>query len=230
MRRDLIIGVIVSSALHAGVIEYSEWSVNRRPAPAPKMSAPSIELIAMPKVEPDKPDADDAVYENRQQKMEQVFAPPVLEETFQMVLDTSFVQPLPLPVPGVKAINRIAITIPTTPPSTGRRLEGMVEIYELAKVDEIPEVVVQVPPDYPYQLRSAGIAGNALVDCVVDSHGDVRGAFVGKASEHEFGISAVRAVSQWKFRPGQRKGRAVNTHVMVPVVFSIDRSPFNNHH
>ncbi|MGD1030810.1 MAG: energy transducer TonB [Opitutaceae bacterium] len=230
MRRDLIIGMIVSLTLHAGVIEYSAWAANRPSAPPPNRPMAAVELITMPKIEPDKPDVDDAVYEDRQQKMEQVFAPPVLEETFQLVLDTSFVQPIPPPVPGVTAINRMTITIPATPPSTGRRLDGIVEIYELAKVDEIPEVVVQVPPDYPYQLKSAGITGNVLVDCIVDINGDVRGAFAGNASQHDFAVSAVRAVSQWKFRPGQRKGKAVNTHVRVPVVFSITRSPFSNSH
>jgi protein TonB len=229
MRRDLIIGVIVSFSLHAGVIEYSSWYA-KRPAPTSKRPLPTVEVFTMPKVEPEKPDVDDAIYEVRQQKMQEIPAPPVLEETFQIALDTSFVQPLPPPVPGPKAISNIAITMPSAPPSMGKRLEGIVQIYELAAVDEIPEVVVQVPPDYPYQFRSAGIAGTALVDCVVDTKGDVRGAFVGNASQHDFGASAVRAVSQWKFRPGQRKGKAVNTHVMVPVVFTINRSPFDNRH
>jgi protein TonB len=146
-----------------------------------------------------------------------------------MVLETSFVQPLPLPMPSPKTTSNITITIPKSPLSVGSRLDG-VEIYDMSKVDEIPEVVVQVPPDYPYKLKSARITGDVVVDCVVDIKGDVRGAYVRNALQQDFGTSAVRAVSQWKFRPGQKKGKAVNTHVRVPVVFSIYNSPFDNRH
>jgi protein TonB len=31
----------------------------------------------------------------------------------------------------------------------------------------------------------------------------------------------VQAVSKWKFRPGKKGGRNVNTKMQVPIVFSI---------
>ncbi len=124
-------------------------------------------------------------------------------------------------------MSKITIALPR---SNGARPDGFGEIFEMSKVDQIPEVIVQFPPDYPYQLRSAGVTGEVMVDCIVDSHGDVRNAFALKSSQREFDTAAVRAVNKWKFQPGQRKGRAVNTHVQVPIVFSINRSPFSAGH
>jgi len=229
MNRDLVIGILVSLALHAGAITYSEYCHNRRPAQAQEPQVATIELITMPKVESEKPDEDDAIYENRMQKSEQVFSPPVFNDVPRRVPEMASVQPLQPPERGKIAINKISIAI-TTPRSMGRRMDGLGEIFEMSKVDQIPEVILQVPPDYPYQLHSAGITGEVTVDCIVDFHGDVRNPFTGTSPHPEFGIAAVRAVSKWKFEPGQRRGRAVNTHVQVPIIFSINKSPFELHH
>ena len=35
-------------------------------------------------------------------------------------------------------------------------------------------------------------------------------------------MEAVRAVSKWKFKPGRRGGKAVNTRMSVPIVFNLD--------
>jgi len=208
-----------------GAVVFSEYVGDRPTARAPKRAMATIEAITLPKIEPD---AEEAVAEDRPQRPQQSFAPPVLSEIPQLVLDASFVQPLQPPVPGTTlAVGRIQLTMP---PSTGRRLDGFGEIFEMSKVDQLPEVIIQIPPDYPYQLRSDGVIGQVLVDCIVDSHGDVKNAFAASSSRHEFEVPAVRAVNNWKFEPGQRRGRPVNTHVQVPIVFSINRSPFTSGH
>ena len=229
MRGNLIIGLLASTAFHGGLVVYSVCG-GGQPVKRPVRSAPTYAAIAMPKIEPDKPDEDDSVYDDREQKLQQPLAPPALDEVFQIVLDTSFVQPMQPPRPTRMAVGQITISMPPTPRSMGNRLDGFGEIYEMTKVDEIPEVVVQVPPDYPYQLRSAGVAGEVMVDCVVDLHGDVRHPVAERNARPEFASAAERAISMWKFRPGQRKGRAVNTRVLVPIVFSINKSPFSSHH
>ena len=43
-----------------------------------------------------------------------------------------------------------------------------------------------------------------------------------KAMAEEFGAAAVAAVSQWKFEPGMKGGRKVNTLQQVPIVFSLE--------
>ena len=230
MNRNLIIGILASLGFHGGLVVYSKCCAGGQLVKPPAPPSPTYAAIAMPKIEPDKPDEEDAVYDEREQLMQQPLAPPTQDEVFQMALDTSFVQPMQPPRPAMMSVGQIVIAMPPAQRSTGSRLDGFGEIYEMAKVDEIPEVVVQVPPDYPYKLRSAGITGEVMVDCVVDSKGDVRHPLAERTARPEFGASAERAVSLWKFRPGQRKGRAVNTHVLVPIIFSINNSPFSAHH
>ena len=43
-----------------------------------------------------------------------------------------------------------------------------------------------------------------------------------KAMAEEFGAAAVAAVSQWKFEPGTKGGRKVNTVQRVPIVFTVN--------
>jgi protein TonB len=71
-------------------------------------------------------------------------------------------------------------------------------------------------------MRRAGIAGEVLVDFIVDSNGDVRNAYAVRSSQREFEAAAVQAVSKWKFRPGKKGGRNVNTHMQVPIVFTLN--------
>ncbi len=46
-----------------------------------------------------------------------------------------------------------------------------------------------------------------------------------KTDSSAFGSAAVQAVSQWTFQPGQMNGQSVNTHMRVPIVFSIASAP-----
>lgn len=59
------------------------------------------------------------------------------------------------------------------------------------------------------------------VGFIVNSNGDVVEATALKSSQREFEAAAVQAVSKWKFKPGRKGGKAVNTRMQVPIVFSI---------
>jgi TonB family protein len=46
-----------------------------------------------------------------------------------------------------------------------------------------------------------------------------------KTDSSAFESAAVQAVSQWTFQPGQVNGQSVNTHMRVPIVFSVAPAP-----
>ncbi len=46
-----------------------------------------------------------------------------------------------------------------------------------------------------------------------------------KLDASAFENAAVQAVNQWTFQPGQMNGQSVNTHMQVPIVFSIASAP-----
>ena len=104
----------------------------------------------------------------------------------------------------------------------GRNLaERIGKVFRLADLDRIPEPVLQNVPIYPFNLRRDGVEGNVQVEFIVDTDGRVRDAYAVRSTHSGFEESAVIAVSKWKFRPGMKDGRKVNTRMAVPVVFTL---------
>lgn len=88
--------------------------------------------------------------------------------------------------------------------------------------DAIPIPLTQARPVYPFELRAAGIAGEALIDFYVKTDGTVANAAVVRTTDLRFGNSALTAVRQWTFVPGRRNGVLVVTHLQVPVIFTLN--------
>ena len=214
MRRDLIIGLLVSILVHGGVVWVGEVASHHKAPPRPKKEAAVIELIEMPKLEPDEPDVVD---QNQTTQAAQDFAPPMQNDVPTMATDTSFVQKLQPPAPeGMQVKN--AIVIPQNNTGWGKG----VEVFDISKLDQVPVPILQTRPQYPFEMRRDGISGQVVVDFIVDTTGTVRNAYAASSSQHEFEASAVEAVSKWRFRPGKKGGRAVNTHMQVPIVFTLN--------
>ena len=215
MRRDLIIGLIFSLAVHGGAAWLGEIL-----KPGPKKAvvqeeAPTIQLMEMPPLEPDEPvevDADD------QPPTPVDFAPPMQTDVPQIVQVDSFVQQIQPPPPeGLKPAVGV-INIPQgRPGGFGRGIE----IFDISKLDQIPQARFQPAPNYPFEMKRAGISGEVLVEFIVDTNGDVRNAFAVKSTNPEFEMAALQAVNKWKFRPGRKGGRAVNTRMQQPIGFNL---------
>jgi TonB family protein len=101
--------------------------------------------------------------------------------------------------------------------ATPRSVVGL----DISKLDRTPTPRYQQRPQYPQAMRQAGISGEVVVDFVVDANGEVKNAQAVRSSRVEFEAAAVEAVSAWKFNPGQKGGNAVNTHLQVPIVFTL---------
>jgi len=130
---------------------------------------------------------------------------------------------------------------------------GAGPVYDLSQLDRQPRPTIQARPEYPVEMRRAGIEGKVTVDFIVDKDGNVQnatalkspqpgvdtvmlsdfgvaanggaaGAFAEASAQSEFGAAAVAAVSQWKFGPGRKGGRDVNTHMQVPIVFALSKN------
>jgi protein TonB len=127
--------------------------------------------------------------------------------------------PEPPPPPGITATKGV-VTIPANPrpPGWGR---GYSNLFNLDQLDQKPEPRVQAPPTYPYEMKRSGTEGTVVVGFICDSDGNVRDAYVASSTHREFDAPAVQAVSKWKFRPGKRGGKAVNTKMSVPIDFKI---------
>ena len=96
------------------------------------------------------------------------------------------------------------------------------QVLDISRLDQLPVPVFQAKPSYPAEMRQNGVSGQATVDFIVDAAGNVRNAFAASSTDPAFAQAAVDAVSQWSFNPGLKSGRNVNTHMMVPIVFTLN--------
>lgn len=219
MNRDLLIGLLISAGLHSGFLFGEKLMSKKGPPPKVAEVVETIELMEMPPLEPEEPEP----VESEEPPSEEIaeMAPPMAADVPSVVNIDSFVQKLqPPPPPGLERPTG-AITIPTGRPNTGNIGQGMKDLFDLANLDQQPQPRFQAKPNYPFEMRRAGITGDVLVGFIVDSNGDVREAYAIKSTQREFEAAAIQAVSKWKFKPGRKGGRAVNTKMQVPIVFSI---------
>ena len=91
---------------------------------------------------------------------------------------------------------------------------------EYVYVEELPEAVTKVAPDYPQSARAGGVDGQVMVQALVGRDGLVKDVKVVK-SIPELDDAAVTAVRQWRFKPAMSKGAPVAVWVAVPVKFSL---------
>lgn len=101
------------------------------------------------------------------------------------------------------------------------RARNAAQTFDIRQLDTQPVAKFMARPAYPAAMRATGTSGEVVVDFVVDAEGDVQKATAVRSSQREFEEAAVTAVSKWKFKPGQKGGQAVGTHLQVPIVFSL---------
>jgi protein TonB len=99
--------------------------------------------------------------------------------------------------------------------------EGFGTIFNLADLDRIPEAVLQTPPVFPPGMKHDTHYAEVRVEFVVDATGRVVNPFVVQTTNGGFNDAAIRGVEKWKFRPGVRGGKKVNTRMQVPLIFRI---------
>ena len=218
-RRDLAVGMAVSVLVHAWIFFGTAFRPPAAPAPVTVFDEPPrLALIAFssPELEDAEPSSGE-VGETRPD----IGPPPRLPEPPMVAaLDPSaFVVPatrLPATL-GTVATAALAVA-PPAGNGVGARFTG---IFELAELDQPPEVRAQALPQYPPELQRVGLAGEVVVRFVVDAQGAVCRARVVRSSRAEFERPALRAVAQWRFRAGRKAGRPVATWMDVPIAFAM---------
>mgnify|MGYP001608836326 CR=1 FL=1 len=214
MSRDLIIGIVTSVLLHLAVFFGDRLIPEKTIVKKVEEPPPKIELIAMPKLE-EEPE----IVETTEDVKPLDLAPPMQQDVPQLVTPDSFVQKIQPPPPeGVTISASMNIVPEVRDPNMFR---GM-KVFDISMLDQTPVAKFQARPQYPFEMRRAGIAGEVVVDFIVDTNGDVQNAYALRSSQREFEAAAVQAVSKWKFKPGRKGGRDVPTHMQVPIVFTLN--------
>ena len=95
------------------------------------------------------------------------------------------------------------------------------KLGEYVYVEELPEAITKVPPEYPDLARSANVDGTVLVQALVGKDGHVKDAKVVK-SVAMLDDAAIKAVRQWVFKPALSNNKPVAVWVAVPVRFTLN--------
>ena len=103
--------------------------------------------------------------------------------------------------------------------SMGPRVPG--GIISVPGLDEKPQAITQIAPQYPHELRRASVDGSVVVSCVVNQEGRVRSVEVEESTHNAFSTAALKAVRRWKFAPRTSGGRPVSFRMSIPVVFAL---------
>jgi periplasmic protein TonB len=218
-RGALAIAALASAGVHAAIF-FGFGHAAKKPA----ISAPPVAVIRL--TIPDIKDLEEP-------EQHTTDAPTEARDLATLVPMQADLPQLPQPSDFVQAINfsslvetpefsRIAINVIPETFRGGRQLaEKIGKIFDLTDLDRIPDPLVQRAPAYPIAMRREGASGTVHVQFVVDVAGQVLDAHVIATTNHGFDEAAVNAVAKWKFRPGIKSGRKVNTNMAVPIVFSL---------
>lgn len=99
-------------------------------------------------------------------------------------------------------------------------VESMPAFGEFVYVEELPEAITKVAPEYPDIARQSGIEGTVMIQALVGKDGKVRDTKVVK-SIPVLDDAAVRAVKEWVFKPALTNNKPVAVWVAVPVRFAL---------
>jgi protein TonB len=213
MRRDLIIGLLCSVLIHAGLgfggeIKFN-WGKKKKVV---KEEAPVIQF-EMPVMPPEPPEPTESTETSNEVAS---IAPPSVADVPGVVDLNSFVQPVQPPPPPKAGIT---MTVPkNNGPATNSRLT---EVFDLKNLDQQPVPRFRAQPVYPFEMKRQGVSADVLVEFICDVNGEVRDARVVTSNNPAFDSAALDAIYKWKFRAGKKGGRSVNARMQQPFVFSI---------
>jgi TonB family protein len=94
--------------------------------------------------------------------------------------------------------------------------------FSAQSLDRPPRIEEAVEPFYPYDMRVAGLEGTVVVEFVVAKDGRVHDPVVVRSNNPWFERPALEAIQQWRYSPGTKDGRPVNTRVQQSVVFNLE--------
>ena len=212
MRRDLYVGMMASVLLNGGLALF-----NGHPAPTPaaQKRMDAIEAFILPLIPPEEsPPADPETAEHRSE-----VATPSLPDPLSPPALDAFTQPVQAPDPAPPDAVMVRIPVDFVPGSRPHE-----RVFDPSSLDQLPNPTARSAPVYPFQLKRVGVEGTVVVDFVVDANGAVERAYAVSSTNPGFEAAAVQGVGKWKFRPGRKNGRAVSTHMQVPIVFSLNRT------
>ncbi len=94
--------------------------------------------------------------------------------------------------------------------------------FNMDEVDDIPQVLRSVPPEYPYVAKRNRIEGEVVIRMLVTAKGTPTNLTIHSSKPSGiFDKVALNAAKRWRFKPGKYKGQPVDTWVLLPFNFEL---------
>lgn len=146
---------------------------------------------------------------------------PMLQDVPLSLTESAFTQlidpTVPMKLEGTGSVLAIPLNIQRGRPD----MSAIKDLFNIGDLDRRPEPIVQNPPVFPFELRQAISEARVRVGFIVTAKGDVIMPYIISSTHAGFERSTLDAVVKWKFKPGQKSGRKVNTRVEQPIDFTI---------
>ncbi len=219
-RRVFAAAVLASAVLHAGVF-FGTGHSKKKSIPPKEEPSTIIALTFADVKELDEPEP--VTTDEPGEKPDPGELVPMQADLIQVPQPTDFVQQFDYAslVERPDLSQAKVITIPEHIGRGGKIGEGIGAIFNLADLDRAPVVVFQIAPVVPTALKQDGISATVRVGFIVNVEGRVINAYTVESTDHRFDDAAVSGVSKWKFKPGMKGGRKVNTRMAVPIVLKV---------
>jgi protein TonB len=213
----LVIGFGCALLVHVGIFYGEDW-FGAAQTPVRRMAqAEPVILMEMPPLEPDKPEEVTPLEEAPASAL----APPSLADLPRVVPLDAFTQPIEPPRPAGLEVGRNLSSIPLGRPGSSFG-NGLGDLFDLSNLDQAPVARMKVLPIYPEAMKRLSNRGEVVVEFIVDYCGNAVSVQVVRSSDAAFETPAVQAVGQWKFKPGRKGGRDVNTRVQQVIAFNLE--------
>jgi TonB family protein len=97
------------------------------------------------------------------------------------------------------------------------------EVFNPGNGVTLPTVVREVRPDYTEAAKAEHLEGKVVLGVVVRADGTVGDVTVDESLDKIYGLDdqAVKAATQWTFKPGTKDGKAVAVRVHIELRFTL---------
>jgi protein TonB len=180
------------------------------------------QMLMMPDLKDEEDEKPKELNDEEVMEAPSVSVPMLADIPTLVPVNSTFVQQLDLTIP-LKADPSAGklVAIPTNIQRGRPDDSGIKNLFNISELDRAPEPIVQTNPEYPFELKREGAEARVRVGFIVDSSGKVIMPYIVSSTNRGFERAALDAVMKWKFRPGMKNGRKVNTRVEQPMDFKV---------
>jgi periplasmic protein TonB len=212
MRRDLVTAFLIVISATTAVAVVPQLFKGGPKHVKHEDDTPTIKIELPPPPPPEEPDqVKDLDADTPQMQM------PTLVDMPTTVPVDAFTTPIEPPPPPTLNVGA-SINVPVS----HNDLKGA-KIFNLSDLDQAPEARFQPEPQYPFEMKRAGIEGAVNVGLVCDPQGNVVSVYVITSSgQHDLDQSALQAVAKWRFKAGKKGGQPVSVRMTELITFNLD--------